>query len=521
MRKIQFSPPLLTLLPGLTLLPVLFIFLKGIHNGGLSIFSSFIEASFHPALDAIVLGSSWRGLRVTIATALVSWSISTFIGLILGIFSSSIFWKTFNAPSWAASITRRILAIPRSIHEILWGLLLLQGFGLSPWVAVVAIVIPYSSLVARVLSNQLDALDHRALIAINQIGAKPFPGLITALGPPIIPIIASYSGYRLECALRSATLLGIFGLGGIGTDLQLTFQSLEFNEMWTGLWMLGLVMFSLELVLSWCRKNLYRITKKYQFSFILIPLTLTFTTFCFFWLKESEIGAITNFEWHNLSLPTLVEIESAFKELPLLTLIGSTLILTFLSAGIAIGIPPLGLMLFPSRLEVNIQSIIWGILRLIPPPLSSLLLLLFSNPSFVVAAIALGLHNIGIMGRLLKEGIDNQTDRKWHAMKATGAGPSASWLYGYMSSQSPSYLAYASYRTDVLLRETAVVGLIGGTGLGWQLIESLSSFNWAEVTVLIILYSSITLVGESISDYLSQFWMSYTTKKSTASHSFF
>ena len=70
--------------------------------------------------------------------------------------------------------------------------------------------------------------------------------LITSLLPKIIKILVTYGSYRLECAVRGATLLGVFGMGGIGSDLQLSLQSLQFKEAWTSLWMLGIVMITLE-----------------------------------------------------------------------------------------------------------------------------------------------------------------------------------------------------------------------------------------------------------------------------------
>ena len=56
----------------------------------------------------------------------------------------------------------------------------------------------------------------------------------------------SHSGHRLDCALRSAVLLGVFGLGGIGTDLALSLQSLRFQEVWSGLWLLAGLMLLLD-----------------------------------------------------------------------------------------------------------------------------------------------------------------------------------------------------------------------------------------------------------------------------------
>jgi len=73
-------------------------------------------------------------------------------------------------------------------------------------------------------------------------------------------------------------------------------------------------------------------------------------------------------------------------------------------------------------------------------------------------------------------------------------------LYGRYSGLARSYLAYGAYRADVILRETVVVGLVAGTGLGSQLRESLSAFAWDQLALLLAAYAVLTLVGEDLSD---------------------
>ena len=163
--------------------------------------------------------------------------------------------RTLIGHSWPAEGIRRLLAIPRSIHELIWGLLLLQVIGLQPVIAVIAIAIPYGALVARVVSDLLDSLNERNLQALMAAGTAPPAALLSAMGPPLLPGLISYGGYRLECALRSATLLGVFGLGGLGTELRLTLQSLAFNELWSGLWALLVVMLLLEALMGWLRRR--------------------------------------------------------------------------------------------------------------------------------------------------------------------------------------------------------------------------------------------------------------------------
>ena len=83
-------------------------------------------------------------------------------------------------------------------------------------------------------------------------------------------------------------------------------------------------------------------------------------------------------------------------------------------------------------------------------------------------------------------------------MKSLGLPKKTSWLFGLFAKQSKSYLAYCAYRSDLIIRETAIVGVIGSVGLGWQLKESLSSFAWQEVGIILIAYSSIAIIGELI-----------------------
>jgi phosphonate transport system permease protein len=134
--------------------------------------------------------------------------------------------------------------------------------------------------------------------------------------------------------------------------------------------------------------------------------------------------------------------------------------------------------------------------------LTALLLLFVLRPGLLTAALALGLHNLGILGRLLLEGLEDAPAGPREALQLMGAGPRWSLLYGSFSAVARSYLAYGAYRADVILRETVVVGLVGATGLGSQLLDSLSAFAWERILALVVVYASLTLLGEELADRL-------------------
>ena len=511
MKLIKPIAPLLIFLPSIAYIPVLIEVIKGIHIGGLNIILMFITSALRPSLNQLVIKSAWEGMQVTIATALISWAISMLIGIILGVLSTELFWKFIPNFSFIGKFIKFGLAIPRSIHEVVWGILFIQILGLNIWVAIISIVIPYSALTARVISDQLDGFDIKPLIAVRQTGSNSMVSFITILFPKLIPIISKYGSYRLECAIRGATLLGMFGLGGIGTELYLTLKSLEFREMWTSLWILYLAMISLEKFIRFIRSNLFTEINIKKSLLTLISTFLLSLVISLIWLNNLEFNIFTPLNYTSLNVPSFLEIRQEFHELPLLNLVITTIIITFLATGLAISTPPLLLLFFPNKLSLKVQNIIWVFFRLTPPPLTAIIILLFTNPNISVAALSLGITHMGAMGRLLTDSIFNQEKDIYQAIKDNGASNKSAILYGILTPKSNSYLAYGAYRSDVILKETAVIGAVGGVGLGWQLQESLTSFDWAQVMIIISTFSLLTISGEFLFNTLQKNWLENST----------
>ena len=506
-QQLQPAAPLLVLLPALVLLPVLLLLPGLTHGGGWDLIGQFLLAGLQPSLDPLVLQSLLGGLGVTAGMALLGWATSLVLGLALGLLSSRLLWHHLSGTQLPAELFRKLLALPRAIHELIWGLLLLQLVGQAPAVAVVAIAIPYGALVARVVSDLLDALPSRTLEALLASGAPAPVALLNAMGPPLLPGLISYGGYRLECALRSATLLGVFGLGGLGNELQLTLQSLEFHELWSGLWLLLAVMLGLERVIGTLRRR-WGMPSRFGLSARsvghsgreLLLLAAALLPVLFGVGRALAIEPAALLQWQPLPLMAPGGWGEALT-LPWLPLVGNTVLLTLLAAALAVGTAPLLLLLVaPWRWGRWLLQLMWAFGRLWPPPLTALLLLFVLKPGVITAALALGFHNLGILGRLLLEGAEAAGPARQDALQSGGCGPRLALLYGRFSGLARSYLAYGAYRTDVILRETVVVGLVAGTGLGSQLRESLSSFAFDQLALLLAVYAVLTLVGEDLSD---------------------
>ena len=497
--------PLIPLLPGLSLLGVLGVLLRDGHGGGLSVLQQFAAGAVQPSIDPIVLGSLLNGLQITLVIAVMSWGISSVLGVGLGLLSSNTFWEILACVRWPAVVLRRWLAPLRAVHELIWGLLLLQVFGLNGWVAVCAIAIPYTVLMARVIADQVDCHVSPAIPVLKATGATPWAVMLTGLIPPLSAPISDHIGHRLDCALRSALILGVFGLGGIGTDLSLSLRSLQFQEMWSGLWLLAIAMVVLDRLLrtlrSWSRV-------------LILPVAIASPWVAFGWGTQLDlqlswpVGQWSVGTW-SMVVGNLIDGAEGFNaalEISWPGVIGSTVWITLIAACIATGLPPLLMLIWPSQASLHLQGVVWGALRLIPAPLTALLLLMLAKPSPALAGLALGLHHSGVMGRVLLDDIRSTGLRSAQTMKSCGASARVSWLYGPLADVSRAYLTYATYRLDVILRDTAIIGMVGGAGLGWQLMEALSSFHWWLVLWIVLISALLTLLGESLGEQLQGSW---------------
>jgi phosphonate transport system permease protein len=489
--------PLLTLLPGLCLIPVAAILIRDGHGGGLPLLIQFAQAAVQPSLDPTLLKSLWHGLQITVVTAVLSWAISTGLGVMFGFLGSRSLWRTILGSSWPAVLFRRLFSPFRAIHELIWGLLLLQVYGLNGWVAIAAIVIPYSAQMARVIADQIDCHESPALPVLLATGGAAIAVLLTAVLPAVSAVINHHIGHRLDCALRSALLLGVFGLGGLGTDLMLSLQSLQFREMWSGLWFLAMAMVVMDQMLRTIQS---RPGSGVFISTVLIGCVLfgcSTLTMDLSW-PTAPLGSVLSLLGDHRNAA------AAFLEMNWWAVIGSTLLITVMASCIATALPALLLLLWPNPNSLRLQSLIWGALRLLPTPLSALLLLVMAKPSLPLAALALGLHHSGVMGRVLIRDVRETGFGSAQILERSGATARMSWLYGPLTEVSRSYLAYASYRCDVILRDTVVVGLVGSAGLGWQLIDALSSFHWWLVAWLVLVFIVLTLTGEAITERWQQ-----------------
>jgi rhodanese-related sulfurtransferase len=89
----------------------------------------------------------------------------------------------------------------------------------------------------------------------------------------------------------------------------------------------------------------------------------------------------------------------------------------------------------------------------------------------------LSLHTTGVLGRLFAEALENAPREPEHALTLSGAGPVAAFSYASLPIVLPQWVAYTLYRWEMNIRMAAVLGFVGGGGLGQLLYFHLSIFQ--------------------------------------------
>jgi phosphonate transport system permease protein len=523
-----------------------------INVGGWGQLGRFLQASFQPDLSNELLRLTIHAALVTLAYAVCGTVFSVAIGLLGGILASEIWWtavfggnrKQGNGDRFLLGI-RAVLAVPRAIHELIWGLFFVNIWGLDPLTAILAIAIPFGAITAKVFAEILDETPRQPLLALLNSGAPPLSAFFYSLFPQAFLNLLSYTFYRFECSIRSAAVLGIIGAGGLGYEILLSLQSLRYEQLWTFFYALFVLNGLVDFSSAWLRQrlgcasrldlNLYKQGRRKVirdgasvFGYGLLVVTIGLIGFCFWYLRpdwsklwSARTGQLLA-EIAASSFPPDWSIGRDLLPLALQTVEMSVLAIAIAAlGGILLSFPAAhnfflpGGLLNPSRATSLNRTWAWGLLlfsravllmgRAIPAPIWALVILFVVFPGILPGAIALGIHNFGILGRLMAEVIENLDQRPLQALKAQGTPGTLVFLYGVLPLTLPRFLAYSLYRWEVCMRETVIVGLVGAGGLGRLLTEQLSSFDYRGVIVTLSCFMVLTFLVD---------WLSATMRRS-------
>ncbi len=137
--------------------------------------------------------------------------------------------------------------------------------------------------------------------------------------------------------------------------------------------------------------------------------------------------------------------------------------------------------------------------RAVPELLWALIVVFIISPGIFAGAIALAIHNFGVIGRLGADSIESLDRAPVVAIESTGATSAQRYVIGVLPLVSRQLLTFLFYRWEVIIRTTAVVGFVAASGIGYQMRLDLNLFRYDEVGRLLIAYVVIVWMVDLLS----------------------
>ncbi|MEM8620542.1 MAG: ABC transporter permease subunit [Actinomycetota bacterium] len=485
--------------------------LDNLNSGGWDAFGRFWTGIIDPDTSATFVRLTIEAAGATVAFAVLGTAVSLIIGMGGAPLLSERLWPT-RVGAALRTLATAVFVVPRAVHEIVWALLLLQVFGFDPWVAIIGIGIPFGAVTAKVYAETIDEADLRPYELARTSGAGRTSALLYTVVPAIRGELISYAFYRLECAVRSAAVVGIIGVGGLGFQLDLSFETLNYSEVWTIIAALVVVSGLADRWSTLVRRSHGARGRRVREWSVVAAAGLLVWSWNEVELDPSALwsertrrraGELVEAMWP----PTLgpdgwSELISASLDTAAMSIVAVVI------AGV-LGVIAGAVVARPNgQLEVTgvLRRVVrWAmgaallLLRAVPAPVWAfvVVLVVFAGP--LPGAIALGIYNIGVIGRLVGEAFEERPADTHDLALASGASRPAAFVAVRLPDAAGRIIAIVVYRWEVIIRETIVVGVVGAGGLGQLLRDHLAARDFDALTGTILAMLVLAVVVDQLS----------------------
>src|SRR6266851_6418959 len=391
---------------------------------------------------------------------------------------------------------RLLCAFLRSVHEMFWALVLIQVSGLSPTTGILAIAIPYSGIFAKVFAEMIE----EAELAVERV----LPAGTSIIGrfayvriPELAPQFWTYTLYRFECGMRSTLVLGFIGLPTIGFHLDSFFKQGHYSQAAALLFVFYVLIGTRRL---WARP-------------ITVPILIVASVFP---LPEtigsgSSLTNLVRFLTHDIvpqplrgadlaALATWLDFSYWLWPIVSKQIVPGVIQTLVLSQIALVAMAILALLLFPficrrfaGRLGQPLGRVALVIVRSTPEYMLVYVLLQLMGPSMLPAIIALSMHNGAIVGYLMGRHADALEYRP------DASGGVNLYCYETVPRLYGQFLAYVLYRWEIILRESAIFGILGIATLGYYIDAAISEIRLDVALVLLIATALLSMSVDVLS----------------------
>ncbi len=217
---------------------------------GMPQIADFAARSFPP--DWSILPRLWAPALETVQIAI--WG--TLLSVVLALPLSFVAAGNLHGWHWLRRATRQFLNVVRSINELILALVFVSAVGLGPFPGVLALALHGMGMLGKFFAESIEEIDGGPLEALRSAGASQLQLIVFGVIPQAITAWIAVVLYRFEVNLRSATVLGMVGAGGLGFELVGSLKLFRYQETATCIIVITVMVIAADLAAHWLRQRI-------------------------------------------------------------------------------------------------------------------------------------------------------------------------------------------------------------------------------------------------------------------------
>jgi len=488
-----------------------------------------------------------RAIALTLETFWMA-VLGTFLAVVLSVPLAFLAARNTTPHPVVFAIARGIIVFNRAVPDLVFALILVRALSIGPLPGILALAFHSIGMIGKLLADAIEQTDKQPREAVTSAGAGGLQTIVTTIVPQITPAFISIALFRLDINLRSSTVLGLVGAGGVGLLLKETLGQLAYSEALGVVTVIFIFILLMEILAAgvratllggeggdlpgarkwalWRRrqpaegKKLQPVAAKAANPRVLTP-----------WTKKRVIAAGYGYLFVALVIAGFVAVDINFFKFftSFADIVAFTLRMVppdFVTAGpqiiegmvetlaIAAVATVLGSLLsiplgFLAAVNVSVNRIVYSftrvllvIIRGIPELILAIIFVAAIGLGPVAGIFALSIGTAGFLAKLIADSVEEIEHAPREAITATGATRLQELFTSVLPQVMPALIGQLLYTFDINIRSSAILGIVGGGGIGFLLFNSMKVLAFDTTAAIIVAIFVVVYAIELLAGYV-------------------
>jgi len=444
-------------------------------------------------------------------------------------------------------VCRTVISLTRAVPDLVLGAVFVSALSIGPLPGVLALAIHSIGMVGKLFADAIEQAAEAPREATISVGATRRQTTRASILPQAMPSMIATALFRLEINIRASSVLGLVGAGGIGVLIQTALRSLDYESALGAVAVIFVVVTVVELLSvrirsailgdaaalaqsarhGWFSQRIIaRDTRVNKKSFETRALSPPWT-----WDRMFSTATISGFllalvvailtidiDWAR-SIPLMPQIITVFGDLfppdfttvrsEMVTGIVESVVIAVIATGLGLLIAfPLSLLaarnIMTKRILSTVTRLVMLAFRGIPELIIAVIFVSAMGLGPVPGTLALTVVTASFSAKLFAEALEEVDAAPREAVLAVGAGKIQEFFASVVPQFMPAFTGHFLYILDVNLRSSTVLGIVGGGGIGFLLLNSMRVLEFQTTGAIVMAIFGIVLAIELIGNWVRQ-----------------